>query len=347
MKAEAYVRQERSRRRLLVAAGGTCGLAFLGGGLWWKGHRPHRAHLPLDGQPRSLTLAWPDPEVDPVLIVARESGFFTRYNLDVTIRPMVTGDQAISALTHDDFAAAVAPALSWLPGLHAGVPARLVAGLSAGTFRLLVRKRSGMTRLEHLIGRTVIVPNDDSSDRCFLSVQMRRKGLNPGDVHWRSVPEADLDRVVAAPDMDAIITHDTLGWQLRMDNTATLFELLGSTTGHYAERVNQVLGLSDRFIDTDPQGAAALTLALRDACRWIEKHRKDVASLLAPHLVDMELADVTDMLAHEPAPVHLLGRWLRDQMAQYADELKLIGRLPDTISSDLFAASVCRDVIHI
>jgi NitT/TauT family transport system substrate-binding protein len=105
--------------------------------------------------------------------------------------------------------------------------------------------------------------------------------------------------------------------------------------------------LSNGFLSQDPNGAATVVLALRDACRWIERNRNERAAVLAPHLSDMEEADIQKMLAHQPAPVHLLGHWLRDQMAQYADELKLLEQLPDSLNSGAFAQSICQNVLHV
>ncbi|MCH4091074.1 ABC transporter substrate-binding protein [Acetobacter sp.] len=335
-----------SRRSVLTAAGAVAGTCVLGG-LGWRFTHPTRALQEPDGQPRSLVLSWPSPEDDPVFIVAQERGFFSRYNLEITARPCITGQQAIDALSKGEVVGAAGAALSWLPRLHEGVPAMLVAGLSAGTFRLLVRKNNGITKIDNVVGKKIAVLNEDYADQRFFSVLLRRKGINPSDVLWRSVSEDRIDQALDGREVDGVVLHDPDGWQLLSENQSFLTELAGSTTGNYAQRVSKVFGLSNHFLSEDPKGALAVVLALRDACRWIEKHRDETAQLLSGHIPDMNDDDVKQMLAHQPAPVHLLGHWLRDQMAQYADELKLIDLLPNELDSGVFSRSICQNVLHI
>lgn len=335
-----------SRRNMLVAAGAVVGTGVLGE-MGWRFTHPRKALQEPDGQSRSLVLAWPSPENDPVFIVAQERGFFSRYNLEITARPCITGHQAIDALTRGEVAGAAAAALSWLPRLHAGVPAKLVAGLSAGTFRLLVRKNIGITKIDSVVGKKIAVLNEEAADQRFFSVLLRRKGINPSEVLWRSVSEDRIDQALDGREVDGVVLHDPDGWQLLSENQSFLAELAGSTTGNYAQRVSKVFGLSSHFLSEDPKGALAVVLALRDACRWIEKHRDETAELLSSHMPDMNDDDVKHMLAHQPAPVHLLGHWLRDQMAQYADELKLIDLLPNELDSGAFSRSICQNVLHV
>lgn len=333
------------RRTALILAGGA-GTAALGVGLW-RARRPPRAPNEPDGQFRQLTLAWPAPEHDPVVIVAREKGFFAAYDLDITMMPVTTGNEAIAALENGTAVGAAAPALSFLPRLHDGLKARIVEGLSAGSFRLLVRIAPGVGKIDYVVGKVIAVVNEDAADRRFFSVLLRRKGINPDDVHWKAVPESQIAAALAAGEVDGLVAHDPVAWRLLSGSGGTLTELAGSTTGHLAERVNRLLGLSETFLQQDPKGAVALVLAFRDACRWIEANRKEIAPLLAPHLPDMDEKATQEMLAHEPKPVHLLGHWLREQLAQYADELKLLDLLPDELDSGKFAQTISYDARHL
>ena len=52
------------------------------------------------------------------------------------------------------------------------------------------------------------------------------------------------------------------------------------------------------------------------------------------------------MLQAEGHAVHPIGRELRDQVAQYLDELKLIGLAPDDTDSSALARRYCPMVIH-
>ena len=346
MAAEEERGKKWPRRRVLAGVGGIAGGAVLGDLIWHR-MRHHKKKAEPDGQPRNLTLAWASPEDDLALIVAQERGFFANYQLDVTTRPTVTGKQAIAALSDEKVVGAVAAALSWLPLLQSGTPAKLIAGIGPGTFRLLVRRNSGITRIGDIVGRPIAVLNEDAADQRFFSVLLRRKGIEPNTVHWTPVSDTKIDQALAAGEVDGVVLHDPDGWQMLSDNHATLVELAGSTTGNYAARVNRTVGLSNRFLNEDPSGAVALALALRDACRWIEKHRNERVALLGSHLPDMEEDDIRQMVDHQPPPVHVMGPWLRDQVAEYADELKLLNLLPDALDSGAFSRNICRNVLHI
>ncbi len=334
-------------RRPLLAAGAGLGLAAAGTLVVRNQIRhPYRdkASRP-DGRYRRLVLSCPHPEHDPVLMVAVHQGMFARYNLDVTIEGgFASGQEAVAQLHPGSADVAVAPALSWLPRLLGGLDARLICGLQSGSARLLVDRKSPVRRIEDL-HRHAIGIADNGADRLFFSIMMRRKGMDPNhDVSWVQLPPDRFGQALAERRVQAVAGHDPVIWQLR--EQLHLVELASSMTGSYGTRVSRVLGIGGGLLRSDPAAAVSLVLAVQEAAEVVQRHLGETASILADQLPDMDQPTLERMLRAEGHAVHPIGRELREQVAQYIDEMKLIGLAPDEADSGALARHFCPTVLH-
>ncbi|CAP57157.1 conserved hypothetical protein [Gluconacetobacter diazotrophicus PA1 5] len=339
-----------SRRRVLIAGAGAGGAAALAGGLAVRHRLHHQAvthHKVLpDGRFRRLALSWPSSNM-LVFAVARQH-FFAAYNLDVAlVGGARSGRAAIADMVAGRAVGAASPILTWLDVMRlGGVQARLVSGLQSGTFRLLVRRKLKVVRLDGIAGLRIAVEDQDMADRLFFSVMMRRKGIDPeASVRWVTLPPEQVMDAARAGEIDAVAAHDPLAWQLLHGTDSPFFELANSTTGHYGERANLALGLSDSLLQSDPAAAAALVMALRAASDWIKAHPDQAASLMTGQIPGMETGDILSMLRHETLGISPVGNDLRVQVAQYVDEMKLLGRVPDTVGSSAYAKRVCANAL--
>lgn len=334
-------------RRILLSS--LAGLAVAGGvGAYeiHKANRPPRKQP--DGQYRQLKITWPNAATAPVLAVAYQKDFFSRYSLDVdTVGSPKNGHEALDLLASGQTGFAVAPALTWLTRLHAGLDASLILGIQPGVFRLLVRRGSGITRLDQLVGRPVAVTDQNAADKLFFAIMMRRKGINAMDgVNWKNLPATDVLDAANRKEIDAVVAHDPLTWQLLSQNGGLFSELVSSNTGHYADRVNLVLGVANGTLNADPDAATAMALTLRDAAKWTNIHRDEAATLVADDTPGLSADSVLQMLQSEPAIRPVAGRPLREQIAQYCDELQLISLLPATESASDLAKRYTRNVLR-
>lgn len=339
------------RRGLL---GGLAGAAVLGGGLVVRNQLRH-AHpdetVRPDGQFRKLTLACPHPAHDPVLALALHEGFLARYNLDITVLSgFSSGQEALAQLRPGGADVAIAAALSWLPRLLGGLDARMVAGLQSGSSRLLVDRKSTFKRIEDLHRHSIGLADarggaDAGADRLFFSIMMRRKGMNPNvDVNWVSVAPERFSDALASGQVQAVAGHDPVIWQVR--EQLRLVELASSMTGSYAQRVSRVLGVRGDLLTADPQAAVSLVLAFQDAARTVAHHLGETASILADQLPDMSLPTIQTMLEAEGHTVHPVGTELREQIAQYIDELKLLGLVPEEQDSGGLSKRFCQTILR-
>ena len=68
--------------------------------------------------------------------------------------------------------------------------------------------------------------------------------------------------------------------------------------------------------------------------------------MLADELPDMDQPSIERMLHAEGHSVHPIGVALREQIAQYIDELKLIGLASDDLDSAKLARRYCPLLVH-
>lgn len=310
-------------------------------------HNRHPRAQP-DGSYRKLRLGWSGAEHCPVFAAAQQKGFFAHYNLDIeVVSSSANGHETLDAMQNKAFDYAVASALIWIQYLNNALPARLVLGVQPGNFRLLVRRSSGITRLDQLMGRTVAIPDRNAADKLFFAVMMRRKGLDAMNrITWQDMPVGQIAEAAQAQKIEAVAAHDPVGWQLLHEHPDLFTELVGSNTGHYAERTSLVLGVSDEALAEDPAAATALVLALMDAAHWADTHRDEVATLIADDTPALSSDSARAMLHSEPLIRPVAGGAFRDQIAQYCDELQLIGLMPDLEDSAALARKFTRNVLH-
>ncbi|AQS88233.1 nitrate/sulfonate/bicarbonate transporter substrate-binding periplasmic protein [Neoasaia chiangmaiensis NBRC 101099] len=305
-------------------------------------HRP-RHHLETDGKTRSLRIAWPDSDTDPLLMLAQD-GEFGQFGLDVTIINAANGDAAIDAVTQGRADAAVAPLLAWIPRLRDApsgqLPARLLCGLRGGSYRLLVNRHLPIHRVSDLAGRNIGVYRLDGADRRFLGIRLRRRSMNPDQgVNWVQIPPNELDDAFLAGRVDALVVHDPLGWRIMRETKGQSWDMLDSMTGAERERVDQCLGIASTRLEADPGLAPALILALRAAAHNWPQQKNEIARQLAE--MPDPIPDPRAMLDREIAPHIVLGHDLMVQVAEYTDELKLIGQIPNERRSMALAHELC------
>ena len=344
---EPRPRSRIERRRLIRVGVPLVGLAVAGGLVARHEARPRARQERLAARDAmlALTLAAADPHDDPALLAAADQDIFTRHHLKVGFSPDVaSGRAAIEAVRSGQADGAVAPVLSWLPALQDGLDAKLVSGLQAGNSRLLIPHHASMHRIEDLYRHAIGIADSDphDPDRLFFSIMMRRKGMHPDrDVTWRVFPKAALGAALAQGRVRAIIGHDPAIWRIR--ESLGFDELASSQTGSYAVRVGRVLGVRGAMLRDAPPAVLALSQALQEAAIWAAKHPPQISRLLAARDNGLTQPEIARMLRAEGGPVHPVGLKLRNQIAQYMDEMKLLGITPEASNSSGLAKRFTAD----
>jgi NitT/TauT family transport system substrate-binding protein len=303
-----------------------------------------RAHA--EPGPAPLRLAVPHGIVADVAVpAALKLGLFAQYGLEINLIDAARDSSDIPAmLASRKIDAAVAPVLLLLPPLNTGLDARLVTGISGGGLRLLATKRSGLRHIEDVKHKRIGIAYPNGSAKLFFSVMMRRKGINPfAEVQWLTVDEPAQEAALRSGQVDIIAAADPQAFLLLRALDAT--EIASNRSGSYRERVANVLACTGPLLRDRRPAASLLARSLRQAAAWAAAHPTDAATLIASWSPALSPDDRTAMLRTETLSETPAGADLVDDVAEYADELRLLGTFPYQLNAERFARSVCDNVL--
>lgn len=344
-----------SRRALLLSSLG--GMAFLGGVSRLNAATMGRSMAscqavggdtvaPVLGEPRKLTIAWNEDSICTAAVpVAKEKGFFKKYNLDVDyVNFAGSTDQLLETLSTGKADGAPGMALRWLKPLQQGFAVKLVAGLHSGCIYLMTSQTSGVKNLTDLKGKTVGVADIGGPDRNFFAIRLKEAGIDPEvDVQWRQFPSDLLPIALKRGDVQAIANDDPVAYlQRRQFN---LFDIDTNMTGEWAHHACCVIGLREKLVKEEPQVAAAVARAILEAGAWIPCHPEEAASIFQPFAPKVQQADLVQMLRMEGHHHQVISGHFRDEIIRYAEALKGIGVFRPSFNTARYATRVTQDVL--
>lgn len=298
------------------------------------------------GPPRKVTLAWNEAAICTAAVpVAMKQGFFQRYNLDVSyINFAGSTDQLLEAIATGKADGAAGMALRWLKPLEQGFDVKLVAGLHSGCMHLLTQRTSGITELGQLRGKVIGVGDMAAPDKNFFGIMLRQQGIDPErDVIWQQFPPDLLPLALQKGEAHAISGGDPLTWLWRKNYD--LRQVASNMDGAYARLACCVIGLRGSLIRNDPPVATALTRAVLEAGAWVAAHPDETGKIFAGYAPKANPAQLAAMLREMGHCQQAIGVKFQNQIAQYADLLKLIGVFRQHTDSARFAQRVTANVV--
>jgi NitT/TauT family transport system substrate-binding protein len=298
------------------------------------------------GPPRKVTLAWNEAAICTAAVpVAMKQGFFKRYNLDVSyINFAGSTDQLLEAIATGKADGATGMALRWLKPLEQGFDVKLVAGLHAGCMHMLAQRSSGISDLTHLRGKIIGVGDMAAPDKNFFGIMLQQHGIDPErDVTWQQFPADLLPLALQKGEAHAITGGDPLTWLWRKNYD--LVQVASNMDGAYARLACCVIGLRGSLVRNDGYVADALTRAILEAGAWVADHPDETGQIFAGYAPKAEPAQLATMLREMGHCQQAIGVKFQNQIAQYADLLKLIGVFRHGTDSDRFASRVTANVV--
>ena len=183
----------------------------------------------------------------------------------------------------------------------------------------------------------------DGSAKLFFSIMMRRKGIDPfRDVTWVELAPSAQAEALGRGAVDAVAAADPDAFGLR--EALKLVEIATDISGSYRDRTAQVLACSGRLLRDDPDACRGLTHALLQAATAVVHDPTAVAGLGASFAPKLSDVDRVRMLRAEAPDQHPTGPALVEDIAAYADELRLLGLFPYEMNAGKFARGVCQRV---
>jgi NitT/TauT family transport system substrate-binding protein len=298
------------------------------------------------GPPRKVTLAWNEAAICTAAVpVAMKQGFFKRYNLDVSyINFAGSTDQLLEAIATGKADGATGMALRWLKPLEQGFDVKLVAGLHAGCMHMLSQRTSGITELTQLRGKTIGVGDMAAPDKNFFGIMLQQHGIDPDrDVTWQQFPGDLLPLALQKGEAHAITGGDPLTWLWRKNYD--LIQIASNMDGHYGQLACCVIGLRGNLVRNDKYVANALTHAILEAGAWVAGHPDETGEIFADYAPKASPGQLATMLREMGHCQQAIGVKFQNQIAHYADLLKLIGVFRHGTDSDRFASRVTTNVV--
>jgi NitT/TauT family transport system substrate-binding protein len=346
------------RRRALQSVGAAAAMLPLGGMAPLRESRSHPlldqgtichvadAAPEIDAKPgTSLKLTWNANAICTVGVpVADQRGIFKKHGLDVELINFGgSTDQLLEAISTGKADAGVGMALRWLKPLEQGFDVKITTAIHGGCMRLFTTSGSSIRAVADLRGRRVGVSDMAAPDKNFFSIVAAKQGFDPErDIEWRQYPADLLGVALQKGEVDAFTLGDPLGWVIRERDG--LFEVANNLSGEYAHRTCCVLGVRGSLIRSDRSAAAALTSALLEAQSYVAQNPNESAELFAQYS-KAPVAQLAAMLRSHTHAEHFAGVAVKEQLAAYAEELKLIHVLRPSTDTARFADKVYADVL--
>jgi NitT/TauT family transport system substrate-binding protein len=295
---------------------------------------------------RAIRFAWSGTGVCTSSVpVAVHRGYFERHGLDVEIVNFSGAqDQILESIATGKTDAGVSFALQWLKPLEQGLQVSFTTGVHGGCIRLLAKADSGITTIPHLRGKTIGVTSMVAAAKNFYAIQLVKAGIDPNsEVEWRAYPADLLDVAAKKGEIDVIADADPNVEILEKRSNGALVTIDTNLDGVYRDLSCCVLGIRTSLIKNDPEVARALTQAILESAEHVANDPEDAGDVFAQYakLPGPALAAMLRTHTHHHHPP---GPELKDELAVYISDMKLIGVLKPSTDPQKFAARIYSNV---
>jgi NitT/TauT family transport system substrate-binding protein len=299
------------------------------------------------GPLKKISLAWNAGASCLVgVTVAKDKGFFAKHGLDVELVNFAgSTDQLLETLATGKSDAAVGMALRWLKPLEGGFDVKIVGSTHGGCLRLLAPVSSGIADISQLKGKIIAVSDMNSPSKNFLSVRLKKAGLDPlTDVEFKLFPTPLLRAAVEKGEAHALAENDPIAYMWTKDGQFA--EVSSNLTGEYEHRTCCIIGVRGSLLREDKAAAASIVRALIDAAEFAHHNPAEAADTYLPFTAGKATKDdIANLVKYHTHGHHPLGDELKKELVLYADELKLVNVLKPGTDSEKYATRIYADVL--
>ena len=350
--ADTLSEPPRLRRRALVRLGTVAGLATPFGLLARRARAADGLAAPALIQARTkITFIWnPAALCNIVVGVAQKEGIFEKYGLDV--ETIFTGGDTASILEALALGKAHATStflLRLLKPLEAGFDVKLTAGVHAGCSYLIASRAAGINTLQDLRGKRVGMSDLNSPMKLLYEIQLKKAGVPPEEVIWRQFPADVFSLAVDKGEIDAFADGEPNAYYVVKRSKGKLFDLSSSGTGELGNYTCCVLAVNGRLIRENRPAAVALTRAMVEASRTVDKNQNlavEAAVRYSP--IKAKPEELAEMIAGYPYDEHRgspTGEEFRSHVLYFAQGLKETGILKPGTDPVRFTDRITLDVL--
>lgn len=334
--------RQRLHRRSLLGLGATAAATLA------LGTAGRQAIANQSGELKNLTLAWNASAICTASApVAKEEGIFEENGLNVEfVNFGGSTEQLLEAIATGKADAGVGMALRWLKPLEQGFDVKITAGIHGGCMRLLGWTEGGFSTIESLRGKTIGVADMAGPGRNFFSILFTKHGIDPErEITWKQFPGDVLPLALEKGEAQAFADGDPKTWLWLRDYDGRLTEIATNLSGEYEHRTCCIVGIRGSLIRDEPAIAGALTQSLLDGGNIVATQPEIGAAAFSKYGGEGSIEDLATMLGSQTHGHQPVGEDLIENIALYADELKLVNVFEDSTDTKAYATSVYADVL--
>lgn len=222
-----------------------------------------------------ITLGVAARESSGLVYIADRKDYFKKHGIEVTLKEVATGLQAVEALMRNEVDIATAAEFVFVTRSPLGKDLRILSNIArANDCECIARKDRGIEEPSDLKGKRIgVVPGMQAE--FFLHAFLARNGLSSKDIMQVELKPSDIMKTISEGGIDAAVTGL---------NTPEIKKALGSNAISWSAQGIQdyyfLLIANEEFVKTRPAAIERLLKALLDAEKLVLKNRKEAAETL-------------------------------------------------------------------
>ena len=282
--------------------------------------------------------------------LAQRQGIFEKHGLDVETLNVGSDTSAIlEALALGKADATSNFLLRFLKPLEAGFDVKLTAGTHAGCSILIASRDAGIETLQDLRGKRIGMSDLSSPMKLLYEIHLNKNGVPPDSITWRQFPSDVFTIAVQKGEIEAFADGHPNAYYAIKRSKGKLFELASNGTGELGQYTCCALAISGRLIRDNRPAAAALTRAMVEASKSVDRNNTlaiEAAQFYSPRQVKPE--ELGEMIASYPYDEHRgcpTGEEFRRHVLYFAQGLKDTGILKPGTDPVRFTNRITLDVL--
>lgn len=232
--------------------------------------------LPLE----KLVLATPQIPFSSLLFLAKHKDLFAKHGLDVQLVVTASGKEALEMTLAGKADVAAVATLPIAYVVSRAAKPRILAVISKSDYEhsVVARRDRGIARVEDLTNKTVGTVAGTSA-QFYLEALLTHANIARNSVRMQSLTVHESENAIVSGEVDAVALYSP--WDKRaaqaLGESAVVFSPSLHTT-HWT------LSSDKNFVETRPQVAKKLLLALLDAQTFIAEHRETSLNIVAQEM---------------------------------------------------------------
>ncbi len=212
------------------------------------------------------------------LYVAYEKGYFKEMGLEAEM-VKCEWTQFKDALGLGSFHVAHQPIMAYLKPIEEGLDVKLTAGIHKGCLRIQTVKDGAIKTVADLKGKRIGVPGMGTPPFIYANRMLGDAKIDPrNDVQWKVFPSGELPLALEKGEVDAVATSEPIGSILLA--TGKVQNVTDQTIDPgYADEYCCAVLMNGKYLETNPEAAAAATKAIMKGAKWVETNPRAAAIL--------------------------------------------------------------------